>query len=152
MVPVAIALGSNLGDRQLLLRKAVAALGQYLQQLRVSTFHETDPVGVGDQPRFLNAAATGYTTLPAHDLLHALIDIERQLGRERPYPGAPRTLDLDLILYGDFIVNERDLVVPHPRFRDRSFVLEPLAEIAPKIVEPVSGENIAGLLAALDRV
>ena len=148
-VPVAIALGSNLGDRERLLREAITALEPYLQQLRVSTLHETDPVGVGDQPRFLNAAATGYTTLSARDLLHALLDIERQLGRERPFTGAARTLDLDLILYGDFIVNERDLVVPHPRFRARSFVLEPLAEIAPDWKDPVTGRTVRELLGEL---
>jgi len=148
-VHVAIALGSNLGDRERLLREAITALEPHLQQLRVSTFRETDPVGVGDQPRFLNAAATGYTTLSARDLLHALLDIERQLGRERPYPGAARTLDLDLILYGDVIMNERDLVVPHPRFRDRSFVLEPLAEIAPDWKDPVTGRTVRELLATI---
>ena len=148
-VPVAIALGSNLGDRERLLGEAITSLEPYLQQLRVSTLHETDPVGVGDQPRFLNAAATGYTTLSARDLLHALLDIERQLGRERPYPGAPRTLDLDLILYGDYIVNEHDLVVPHPRFRERSFVLEPLAEIAPDWKDPVTGRTVRELLGEL---
>jgi 2-amino-4-hydroxy-6-hydroxymethyldihydropteridine diphosphokinase len=149
VIPVAIALGSNRGDRERLLREAIAALEPYLQQLRVSTLHETDPVGVGDQPRFLNAAATGYTMLSARDLLHALLDIERRLGRERPYPGAPRTLDLDLILYGDFIVNEHDLVVPHPRFRDRRFVLEPLAEIVPDWKDPVTGSTVRELLEKL---
>ena len=146
MVPVALALGSNLGDRERHLRGALAALASSVDGLRVSTFHETDPVGVGDQPRFLNAAATGFTTLPARDLLARILDIEQQFGRTRPHAGAPRTLDIDLILYGDQIVEEPDLSVPHSRVRERLFVLEPLAEIASDWVDPVTGQTVGELL------
>jgi len=149
VVPVAIALGSNLGNREGMLRDGIAALGEHLRDLRASTFHETDPVGVGSQPRFLNAAAIGHTTLSPRRLLHTLLGLEQRSGRERPYPGAPRTLDLDLILYGDVIVNEPDFVVPHPRFRDRAFVLAPLAEIAPDWKDPVTGSTVRELLEEL---
>ncbi|MBI2829011.1 MAG: 2-amino-4-hydroxy-6-hydroxymethyldihydropteridine diphosphokinase [Acidobacteria bacterium] len=145
-VRVAIALGSNLGDRERYLREALAELAFSIGDLRVSVFHETDPVGVGYQPRFLNAAATGLTGLPARILLDMLLDVERRFGRERPHPGAPRTLDLDLILYGDRIIDEPELNVPHPRFRDRRFVLEPLAEIAADWVDPVTGQTVGELL------
>lgn len=146
-ISVAIALGSNLGDRERYLREALAELAASIDDLHVSTFHDTDPVGVGDQPRFLNAAATGRTTLPAGALLARLLEVEHRFGRARPHAGAPRTLDLDLILYGDQVIDEPDLHVPHPRFRERLFVLEPLAEIAADWIDPVTGRTVGELLA-----
>ena len=146
LVHVAVALGSNLGDRERYLREALAELVSSIDDLHVSTFHDTDPVGVGDQPRFLNAAATGRTALPARALLARLLDLEHRFGRERPHPGAPRTLDLDLILYGDQVFDEPALTVPHPRFRERLFVLEPLAEIAADWIDPVTGRTVGELL------
>ena len=150
MTRVAIALGSNLGDREDYLRSALDALTPSLDRLRISTFHDTAPVGVGPQPTFLNAAAVGETSLSARALLETLLAVERDLGRERPFPGAPRTLDLDLILYGDAIIDEApSLIVPHPRFRERRFVLEPLAEIAPDWRDPVTGKTVEELLRLL---
>ena len=149
MVPVAIALGSNLGDREARLREALALLGSSIWELRCSTFYDTEPVGVGPQPVFLNAAAVGQTTLTARELLSTLLQLEKQLGRERPYPGAPRTIDLDLILYGDAVIDEPGLIVPHPRFRERRFVLEPLAEIAAEWVDPVTKRTVRELASAV---
>jgi len=145
----AVALGSNLGERRVHLDFAIGRLAGVLDELRVSPFVETVPVGVGQQPTFLNGAAVGSTCLPARRLLELLQSIERERGRERPYPGAPRTLDLDLILLGDLVVYEPGLVVPHPRFRERRFVLEPLAAIAPEFSDPVTGFTLAQLLAQL---
>jgi 2-amino-4-hydroxy-6-hydroxymethyldihydropteridine diphosphokinase len=149
-VPVAIALGGNLGDRRAQLIEAVGRLGALITDLRVSSFHDTIPVGVaGPQPNFLNAAAVGHTTLTPRALLASLLTIERAMGRTRPHEGAPRTVDLDLILYGDVKVDEPGLTIPHPRFRERAFVLAPLAEIAPDMVDPVSGVTVGALLATL---
>ena len=145
---VAVALGSNLGDRRAHRDFAVAKLRSLLRPVAVSRYHDTVPVGIsGPQPLYLNAAATGETTLSAPDLLDALLAIEAARGRERPYPNAPRTLALDLILYGGLVIDGPDLSVPHPRFRARRFVLEPLAEIAPEAVDPVTGRTIRELLA-----
>ena len=144
--PVAIALGSNLGDREATLHAAVAALHPFIQHLRVSLFHETAYVGAEPQPPVLNGAVVGETTVAAHRLLERLLEIEREHGRTRPYGGAPRTLDLDLILYGDSAIDEPGLVVPHPRFRERRFVLEPLAEIAPEWRDPVTRKTVKELL------
>jgi 2-amino-4-hydroxy-6-hydroxymethyldihydropteridine diphosphokinase len=148
---VAIALGSNLGDREAHLRGAIEALASAFSNLRVSSFYETDPVDVpGSQPMFLNAAATGESDLSARAVLDALQAVEQRFRRERPYVGAPRTIDLDLILYGDSVINTPGLTVPHPRFRERRFVLEPLAEIAADWVDPVTGKTIRDLLDVLD--
>jgi 2-amino-4-hydroxy-6-hydroxymethyldihydropteridine diphosphokinase len=147
----AIGLGSNLGDRHAHLRWAAGRLGEILSDLVVSPFVETDPVGVGPQPRYLNAAAVGYTAIGPRALLSCLLDLERERGRSRPWPGAPRTLDLDLILYGGLVMNEPELVLPHPRFRERAFVLEPLAAVAPDLVDPVSGLSVAELWSGLGR-
>jgi 2-amino-4-hydroxy-6-hydroxymethyldihydropteridine diphosphokinase len=147
---VAVALGSNLGDRRGHLDHAVASLRTLLGRFRVSSYYDTAPVGViGPHPLFLNAAAVGETALSARALLEALLAIESERGRVRPYPNAPRSLDLDLILFSQAVIDEPGLIVPHPRFRERRFVLEPLAEIAPDLRDPVTGKTVSGLLAVV---
>lgn len=127
---VAIALGSNLGDRQAHLAYAVERLRDLLSSVRVSSIHETAPEGVDEpQPDYLNAVVSGETTLRPLALLQRLLAIERERGRTRPSLRASRTLDLDLILYGDQVINTPELTVPHPRYKDRKFVTEPLAEV-----------------------
>jgi 2-amino-4-hydroxy-6-hydroxymethyldihydropteridine diphosphokinase len=143
--PAAIALGSNLGDRDAHLAFAVARLRQLLTDLSVSPFIETAPVGGPPQPAFLNAAVVGRTQAEPRTLLASLLAIEQERHRERPHQGAPRTLDLDLILLGDLIVEEPDLHLPHPRFRERLFVLTPLTAIAPDLSDPVTGLTVAQL-------
>jgi 2-amino-4-hydroxy-6-hydroxymethyldihydropteridine diphosphokinase len=154
--PAAIAIGSNLGDRRAALQFAIDRLSSLLTGLTASTIIETDPESVDgdvlpDQPVYLNAVVSGSTTLDGRTLLEQLLAIERDYGRERPFPGAPRTLDLDLILLGNDIIDEPGLHVPHPRFRDRFFVLGPLAEIAPALVDPVTGLRVGELLVRLLR-
>jgi 2-amino-4-hydroxy-6-hydroxymethyldihydropteridine diphosphokinase len=145
--PVAVAVGSNLGDRRSHLYWAVEQLGRILRNIRASSFIETEPVDVPDpQPPYLNGAVVGETSLEPRALLDALLAIERERGRERLTPRAARTLDLDLILYGDRFLNGPDLVVPHPRFRERRFVLQPLAEIASDWIDPVTGKTVKELL------
>lgn len=129
-VRVAIALGSNLGDRHAHLNYAITRLSTLLSDMRVSSFHNTAAVEVDEpQPDYLNAVVSGITTLTPHALLEMMLTIERERGRERPSLRASRTLDLDLIFYGNQHISTPSLTVPHPRWRDRAFVVGPLSEV-----------------------
>ena len=149
-IAAAIALGSNVGDRAVHLDYAVFRLRTFLDDLNVSRYYETAPVDVpGPAAPFLNAAAVGHFSGTARDLLDRLLEVERECGRERPYRHAPRTLDLDLVLFGSEVSEAAGLTLPHPRFRERRFVLEPLAEIAPGMTDPATGLSVADLLRRL---
>lgn len=143
-----IALGSNLGDRARHLFDGVRLLLDRVDaRARLSPLLETDPVGYVDQPRFLNGVVELSGRLPEpHDLLDLCLDVETRLGRERSIAWGPRTLDLDLLLWGERRVDDARLVLPHPRMHERRFVLEPLAALAPDLRHPVFGTTIRELL------
>jgi 2-amino-4-hydroxy-6-hydroxymethyldihydropteridine diphosphokinase len=146
-----VGLGSNLGDREGFLRRAVELLRAEpeIDVVAVSSVRETDPVGFVDQPHFLNAAVAVETGLSARALLERLLAVEQAMGRRRDGPRfGPRTIDLDLLVYGDELVDEPGLTVPHPRLAERRFALEPLHELAPDLVVPGRGPVLT-LLAAL---
>jgi len=146
-----IGLGSNLGDREANIRQAL----QFLEQLpettivRGSSLYDTEPVGVSDQPNFLNGVVQIETHLAPRQLLWNLMLIERRLGRVRTQPWGPRVIDLDLLLYGDEVVDEDDLQVPHPLMTQRSFVMVPLVEIEPLLVHPVTNQTMLSILQRL---
>jgi 2-amino-4-hydroxy-6-hydroxymethyldihydropteridine diphosphokinase len=147
-----VGLGSNLGDREATLRRALELLAdeEGIEVVAVSTLRETDPVGYLDQPRFLNGAAELRTELAPRELLELLLSLEARFGRDRSAgpPQGPRTLDLDLLLYGAERLAEPGLELPHPRLHERLFVLRPLAELDPALEVPGKGP-IQGLLAGL---
>lgn len=149
----AIALGSNLtssfGDREGNLHQALQRLKSLGAVTAESRFYDTEPVGYLDQPRFLNAAVILETELTPVELMRALLEIERSMGRERVIAKGPRVIDLDLLLYGEKIVNTAELTLPHPEMHSRRFVLEPLLEIAPNWVHPVLGLTVQEMLARL---
>jgi len=146
-----VGLGSNLGHRERTLKEAVTALDAEngIDVVARSTLTETEPVGVGEQPLFLNGVVALETTLPARELLDRLFELELRFGRVRiPGEHGPRTLDLDLLLYGDETIHEPGLAIPHPRLHERRFVLEPLAELDPSLVVPGRG-SVESLLAGV---
>ena len=144
-----IGLGSNLGDRKKNVRRALALIERDLGPVRSSALYETDPVGVTDQPKFVNAVAELETETPPRELLDRLLAIELELGRDRSSERrwGPRVIDLDVLLYGDEVIDEPGLTVPHPRLAERRFALEPLHELAPALVLP-DGRRVVDLLGA----
>ena len=146
-----LGLGSNLGDRLANLRAGLEEIQRRAGPACISLAYETHPVGIVDQPVFLNAACRIETHLSPDDLLGAMLATEAAQGRVRSVRAGPRTLDLDLLLYDDLVVDEPGLIIPHPRMRQRAFVLVPLAEIAPHVLDPVSGLSAQQMLDRLPR-
>ena len=151
MVKCAIALGSNLGDSKHILNQALDLLSQIsgIELISHSSWYETVPVGP-PQPNYVNGCAILETKLLPEDLLQILLKIEQQFGRIRQERWGPRILDLDILLYGDLILEMPNLTIPHPRMNERAFVLVPLAEIVPHWIEPLSGQTILQLSQAID--
>lgn len=147
MTPVYISMGSNLGDRVEMLRRGLDELDRLgdTQVVRLSSIYDTEPLGEVDQPRFLNAVVMIETELEPEVLLWNLLLIERRLGRVRTRRWGPRPLDLDILLYGDQVIDQPWLTVPHPLLHERAFVLVPLAELAPDLVHPELGIKVAEL-------
>jgi len=148
---VFLGLGSNLGDRRARIKEGIVSLEKGgVGILRRASLYQTEPVGIGDQPWFLNTVVAGDTALPPHRLLELCKRIERREGRRRTVRFGPRVLDIDILLYRDLVLREEGLEIPHPRMHERRFVLVPLLEIAPAIKDPRDGRTYAAILAGLD--
>ena len=148
-VEVYLGLGSNMGNRQENLGKALDFLAQRLRVARVSSMYDTEPVGNTDQPRFLNLACRVNTVLEPAALLALAKGIESKMGRAFGKANGPRPIDIDILIYGDRIMDTPDLVIPHPRMTERAFVLVPLAEIAPDLRNPANGKTVREMLAGI---
>jgi 2-amino-4-hydroxy-6-hydroxymethyldihydropteridine diphosphokinase len=150
MVEIFIGLGSNVGDREDNLRKALSLLNEKMKILRVSSMYETEPMYMKDQEWFLNCVAKFETDLTPRELLDYLQDIEKRLGRKRDARYGPRNIDLDILFYGSKVVEEDEFRIPHLKIHERRFVLVPLAEIDPEYIHPIYQTTISALLANLN--
>jgi GTP cyclohydrolase-4 len=152
MATVYLGLGSNLGDRKQNLAQALELMSKHLVVEQVSSIYETEPVGYKDQPLFLNAACRISTGLNPEKLLRLAKKIEAKLGRTPGFPNAPRPIDIDILFYGDEVLKNKELTIPHPHLAERAFVLVPLAEIAPALVHPRNRKPVKRLLVDLGNV
>jgi 2-amino-4-hydroxy-6-hydroxymethyldihydropteridine diphosphokinase len=151
MVNVFLLLGSNLGDRQLFLQQAIGHIENYIAPvLKASSTYETQSWGKIDEPDYLNQVVMLQTSLSAKKLLKKILSIENTLGRKRDEKWGSRTIDIDILFYGEAIINEEDLQIPHPQLHKRRFTLEPLAEIAPEFVHPALNKNVLQLKSELN--
>jgi 2-amino-4-hydroxy-6-hydroxymethyldihydropteridine diphosphokinase len=149
---VYIACGSNLGDRLATIHSALDRIADLGVRVTTSPVYESEPVGYAQQPRFLNGVVQLQTDVPPTRLLVRLLEVEKGLGRERNFPNAPRTIDLDILLYDDRVIATPELTVPHPRMHERAFVLMPLVDLAPNLVHPIFGQRVDELLESLGPV